>query len=70
MQRRLEGWHLRNYRRARWFGLPGKNAPGMPVFVNIGNAYPNGNRAQVVIWGERVPEFEEMLNAVDDGTHG
>lgn len=44
-----------------------KNSPGMPVFVNIGNAYPNGNRAQVVIWGERVPEFEEMLNAIDDG---
>ena len=44
-----------------------KNSPGMPVFVNIGNAYPNGNRAQVVIWGERVPEFEEMLDAIDDG---
>ena len=43
------------------------NSPGMPVFVNIGNAYPNGNRAQVIIWGERVPEFEEMLNAIDDG---
>ena len=43
------------------------NSPGMPVFVNIGNAYPNGNRAQVVIWCERVPEFEEMLNAIDDG---
>lgn len=44
-----------------------KNSPGMPVFVNIGNAYPSGSRAQVVIWGERVPEFEEMLNAIDDG---
>lgn len=43
------------------------NSPGMPVFVNIGNAYPNGNRAQVVIWGERVAEFEQMLNAIDDG---
>lgn len=43
------------------------NSPGMPVFVNIGNAYPNGDRAQVVIWGERVPEFERMLDAIDDG---
>lgn len=43
------------------------NSPGMPVFVNIGNAYPSGNRAQVIIWGERVAEFEQMLNAIDDG---
>ncbi len=43
------------------------NSPGMPVFVNIGNAYPNGNRTQVIIWGERIAEFEKMLDAIDDG---
>lgn len=43
------------------------NSNGMPVFIDIGNGYPNQNRAQIVIWGERVSEFESMLNQIDDG---
>jgi hypothetical protein len=39
----------------------------MPVFVNIGNAYPSSNRAQIIIWGDRVAEFESMLQQIDHG---
>jgi hypothetical protein len=43
------------------------DSPGMPVFVNIGNDYPSANRAQIIIWEERVSEFEDMLYQIDHG---
>lgn len=44
-----------------------KSSPGMPVFINIGNPYPDPNRVQIVIWAELVPEFEDMLHDIDHG---
>jgi hypothetical protein len=37
------------------------------VMVNIGADYPDPSRAQVVVWAERVPEFEDMLDEIDRG---
>jgi hypothetical protein len=39
----------------------------MPVFIDIGAEYPSTSRVQIIIWGEVVPEFEEMLNQIDHG---
>jgi hypothetical protein len=37
------------------------------VMINIGNDYPNPNRAQIIIWSERVSEFADMLSEIDHG---
>lgn len=44
-----------------------KDANGMPIFVDIGSAYPSDNRVTLVIWAEHYDDFAEMLNAVDHG---
>lgn len=44
-----------------------KDSYGMPIFVDIGEAYPGPNRVTLVIWAESLGDFEEMLYAVDDG---
>lgn len=43
------------------------DATGMPVFVDIGEAYPSAGNVTLVIWAQDVDPFLEMLNAVDDG---
>lgn len=40
---------------------------GQPIFINIGKNYPDSDRAQVVIWGDRASEFADVLNKVDHG---
>lgn len=37
------------------------------VIVNIGADYPNPSRAQVVIWPEYVPDFQDILSDIDHG---
>lgn len=37
------------------------------VMVNIGNDYPDPDRAQIVIWSEDVSDFAEMLDEIDSG---
>ncbi|MEE0705444.1 MAG: hypothetical protein UCH28_03555 [Adlercreutzia sp.] len=44
-----------------------KEASGMPIFVNIGTAYPSSDCVTLLIWADQLDDFEEMLNAVDDG---
>ncbi len=40
---------------------------GMPIFIDIGAAYPNDNGVSLVVWGDQYDEFAQMINAVDDG---
>lgn len=40
---------------------------GNRVMINIGEDYPNPDRAQVVIWREDVSEFRDLLSAIDHG---
>lgn len=47
--------------------MPQYSANGMPIFVDIGSAYPSDNRVTLVIWAEHYDDFAEMLNAVDHG---
>lgn len=35
------------------------DSKGKPTFLNIGNAYPNTNRFQVIIWGENRSNFSD-----------
>ncbi|MEC4175033.1 hypothetical protein VJ918_05220 [Adlercreutzia sp. R21] len=44
-----------------------RDANGMPIFVDIGAAYPSDDRVTLVIWAEHYDDFAEMLNAVDHG---
>lgn len=44
-----------------------RDANGMPIFVDIGDAYPSDNRVTLVIWAEHYDDFAEMLSAVDHG---
>lgn len=44
-----------------------KDANGMPIFIDIGAAYPSDNRVTLVVWGEHYDDFAEMINAVDHG---
>lgn len=44
-----------------------KDANGMPIFIDIGAAYPSDNRITLVVWGEHYDDFAEMINAVDHG---
>lgn len=44
-----------------------KDADGMPIFIDIGAAYPSDNRVTLVVWGEHYDDFAEMINAVDHG---
>ena len=44
-----------------------KDANGMPIFIDIGAAYPSNNRVTLVVWGEHYDDFAEMINAVDHG---
>lgn len=44
-----------------------RDANGMPIFVDIGAAYPSDNRVTLVIWAEHYDDFAEMLSAVDHG---
>ena len=39
----------------------------MPIFIDIGAAYPSNNRVTLVVWGEHYDDFAEMINAVDHG---
>jgi len=45
-----------------------KDAQGMPIFIDIGNPYPNQNRAQIVIWARYLSDFEDMLYQIVPGT--
>lgn len=38
------------------------------VYIDIGSRYDNPNRAQIIIWPERIAEVEDMLNQVDHGS--
>jgi hypothetical protein len=40
---------------------------GNRVMINIGEDYPDPDRAQVVIWREDVSEFSELLSDIDHG---
>ena len=44
-----------------------KNSPGQPTFINIGNPYPNKNRAQIVIWPEQRGACADLLNDIGQG---
>lgn len=44
-----------------------KDANGMPIFIDIGAAYPSENRVTLVVWAEHYDDFAEMINAVDHG---
>ena len=44
-----------------------KESRGMPIFVDIGEAYPSSRSVTLLIWAEALSDFEEMLNEVDDG---
>ncbi|MBQ9020964.1 MAG: hypothetical protein IJ113_02965 [Eggerthellaceae bacterium] len=44
-----------------------KESSGMPIFIDIGEAYPNQNAVTLLVWGDQYYDFEEMINAVDDG---
>ncbi|WP_251230889.1 hypothetical protein [Adlercreutzia aquisgranensis] len=44
-----------------------KDSYGMPIFVDIGEAYPGANRVTLVIWAESLGDLEEMLNDVAGG---
>ena len=44
-----------------------KNSPGQPTFINIGNPYPNSNRAQIVIWAEQRGACADLLNDISHG---
>lgn len=44
-----------------------KESRGMPVFVDIGEAYPSSRSVTLLIWAEALDNFEEMLNEVDVG---
>ncbi len=43
------------------------DANGMPIFIDIGAAYPSDNRVTLVVWAEHYDDFAEMINAVDHG---
>ena len=43
------------------------DANGMPIFVDIGAAYPSENRVTLVIWTEHYDDYAEMLYEVDHG---
>lgn len=40
---------------------------GQPIFINIGKNYPDPDRAQVVIWGDRAHDFQDILSEIDHG---
>ena len=40
---------------------------GMPIFIDIGSAYPNPDSVTLLVWGDQYYEFAEMINAVDHG---
>ena len=40
---------------------------GMPIFIDIGAAYPSDESVSLVIWGDQYYDFERMINEVDDG---
>ena len=40
---------------------------GMPIFIDIGSAYPNPDSVTLLVWGDQYDEFAEMINAVDHG---
>ena len=44
-----------------------KDSNGMPIFIDIGTAYPNNDSVALVVWGYQYDEFAQMINAVDDG---
>lgn len=44
-----------------------KQSKGMPIFVDIGEAYPSEGCVTLLIWADSLADFEEMLNDVDDG---
>lgn len=44
-----------------------KDENGMPIFIDIGAAYPNTNGVTLVVWGNQYYQFADMINAVDDG---
>lgn len=39
----------------------------MPIFIDIGEAYPSQDSVTLLVWGDQYYEFAEMINAVDDG---
>ena len=40
---------------------------GMPIFIDIGAAYPSDESVSLVIWGDQYYDFEQMINDVDNG---
>lgn len=37
------------------------------IMINIGHDYPNRDRAQIVIWAERWPDFQDVINDINLG---
>ena len=44
-----------------------RESAGMPIFIEIGAAYPNANSVALVVWAEQYDQFAQMINDVDDG---
>lgn len=40
---------------------------GMPIFIDIGTAYPDIDSVTLVVWADQCDSFSQMINDVDNG---